>query len=112
MNTIQRRAGRPRSEITAALAACRPAEPATWLDMARRLSADHLINLAAPAELQLVRWGVNDLARRGELARVGKRRVPGAARPMTTFLDPALVPTAPVMGQDIEQALRSMCRRG
>lgn len=101
--------GRPCSDITRAVRDVAPLEPvqaATWLDLARRLEVRGLISTRARSELVLVRNTVFNLARRGELRRVGRLRVPGAMRPMSTFVATPVGVVIPA-GPELAQVMRS-----
>lgn len=57
--------------------------PVSWCDIAARVPG---INPAAPSEMKLVRWTVENLSRSGELAKAGNRAVPGSRRPHRLYL--------------------------
>lgn len=55
----------------------------------------------SPGDLELVRQTLHDMAKAGELRRVGTERVPGACRPATLYA-PAIA------GQDAANELQSI----
>lgn len=78
---------RPRSEVREAIAAAAQSiaeagRSVTWRDLVPCVPG---INPASPAEVRLVRRTVENMARSGELERVGRVPVPGSAKPMTGY---------------------------
>ena len=81
--------GRPRSHLVHALreiAVARGDASATSRDLAAELAGRGLIDLAARAEVRLVRKTAENMACRGELRRVGTVAVPGSRRPMVAYV--------------------------
>jgi hypothetical protein len=70
---------------------------ATWHDLAKH----------ARVSRRAARQAVRDLARAGELLRVGSVPVPGVRRPMTTYAPPAEQATGPAA---LEALMTTWCR--
>jgi hypothetical protein len=80
---------RPRSHLVQALreiVLARGDAGATWRDLAQALAGRGLINVAARAEVRLVRKTAENMAARGELQRLGQVQVPGSRRPMVAWV--------------------------
>lgn len=78
---------RPRGEVREAVAGAlqsiaTASDGVTWRDL---LPCVPGINPACPAEVRLVRKAVENMAAAGEIERIGHRRVPGSAKPMTAY---------------------------
>jgi hypothetical protein len=76
---------RPQQEVRARIDSVfdqRPSELLTWLDL---LPAVPGLSPDSPADRDLVRRTVDNMGRAGAIERGTPRRVPGCARPMTTW---------------------------
>jgi hypothetical protein len=102
---------RPQAEIRThvAQAIARSPQPLTWLDV---LPAVPGLNAASPADRELVRCTINNMARAGQLVRVDRRRVLGAARPMNTWRAAVSSDPRPDVSAAVaaHQALIAWCR--
>lgn len=103
--------GRPRGEIRQTLLEVLTDTAALhWRAAAQAMhaNAQHVaVNPASPADLRLVRKTMCNMARAGELARVGKASVPGSARPMTLF---ARIERQPSPGAELWAAVKGWGR--
>ena len=80
--------GRPRGEVRQALAQWAEQHRGilvaglTFRDLVQQVPG---MSALSPADLRAVRQTLQDMAKAGELVRVGRARVPGACRPATLY---------------------------
>lgn len=80
---------RPLSQITERVRDVlkdRGTRPATWRDVAAELAQQGVINDQAPAEAELVRLTIKNMAKRGEVELAARLRRPGVCRPMSGWV--------------------------